>query len=178
MSPEAARVRQNEVSRAYYEANRAEVLERQRQKRQDPVAGEELRRRERERIATLSPEERERRAQGNRDYYRRNPRSPEKNAEMHFRHRYGLTLAQRTQMAIDQDNLCYLCAESLPEDTRRIHTDHDRSCCPGNRSCGKCIRGLACEGCNTGIGLLGEDPERLRRVADNLEKANASIRTK
>lgn len=176
MSPEEKRARQAKSSRAYYEANRDEVLERQRQKRQDPILGEEYRQRERERIAALSPEERERRAQLNRDWYRRNPRSPEKAAEQHFRHRYGLTLEQRDQMAVDQGGLCYLCDQPFPDDKRRIHTDHDRACCSGSRSCGKCIRGLACEGCNTAIGSLGEDPDRIRRVADNLERANIRVR--
>lgn len=177
MSAEAARVRQNERARAYYESHRDEVLERQRQKRQDPIKGEQLRKRGRERQAALSDEARKDLARRARERYRENPRPPEKNADAHYRHRYGITLEQRAQMAIDQQGLCYLCAEPLPSDTRKVHTDHDRMCCPGKKkSCGKCVRGLACEGCNTGIGLLGEDPDRIRRVADNLEKAHARLR--
>lgn len=38
------------------------------------------------------------------------------------------------------------------------------------------IRGLACHGCNTGIGAFGDDPERMRRVADRLEMANRRLR--
>lgn len=179
MSPEAARIRQNERSRAYYEAHRDEVLERQREKRKDPVAGEALRKRENERRAAWTPEQRERERQWHRDHYKKNPRPPEKSADMHYRHRYGLTLERRAQMVADQGGLCYLCDEPLPTDTRKIHTDHDRSCCPGKKkSCGSCVRGIACEGCNTGIGSLGDDPDRMRRVADNLEKANAKVRAK
>src|SRR5258706_6870938 len=108
MSPEEARARRSESARAHYEANREEILERQRQKRRDPVTGEELRARERERIAALPETQRERQREMTRDWYRRNPRSPEKNAEMHYRARDGLTLEQRSQMFEDQGDLCYL----------------------------------------------------------------------
>lgn len=177
MSPEAERIRQGERARKYYETHRDEVLERERQLRRDPVAGEELRRKERERKAAWSPEERERARQQARNWYRKNPRSPEENAEAHFRHRYGLSTEQRDQMVVAQKGLCYLCDDPLPGESRKIHTDHDRACCPKSRSCGKCVRGIACEGCNTGIGLLGDDPDRIRRIADSLEKANVRTRS-
>jgi hypothetical protein len=73
MTDEQRRQRQREKSGAHYAANKEAILERQRQKRRDPVAGAELRARNRERIASLTPAERDRRAQLNRDWYRRNP---------------------------------------------------------------------------------------------------------
>lgn len=80
-----------------------------------------------------------------------------------------------------QNGLCYLCVEPLRTDRIGpkggwIHVDHDRSCCRGEKSCGSCIRGLACFACNVGIAKFDESPERMRRVADNLEMANRRLR--
>lgn len=176
MSPEEQKARQREISRAYREANREKIAELAKAKRRDPVVGEELRARQRERIADLSPEERERRAQLNRDWYSRNPRPREESARQHLKHRYGLTLEDRQRMLDDQNGCCYLCGDAFDlSETRKIHTDHDRSRCKGSRSCGKCVRGLSCEHCNRGIGMFGDDPDRMRRAADALEAAKARV---
>lgn len=108
-------------------------------------------------------------------FQRERMESREKQREYGFRHRHGITLEQRSQMFQEQGGKCYLCDEEL---VGAIHIDHDHSCCPGIRACGKCIRGIACQKCNQGIGQFGDDPERMRRVADNLEKANRRLREK
>lgn len=78
----------------------------------------------------------------------------------------------------DQSGSCYLCGDELVRDSQKsIHVDHDHSCCPNERSCGGCIRGLACSQCNQGIGRFKDDPERMRRVADTLEAANTRVRS-
>lgn len=179
MSPEQEKARRNEISRAYYKANREKVAEAAKAKRRDPLAGEELRARQRERMANLSPEERERKAQLSRDWYSRNPRSSEESKRQHFKHRYGLTLEGRQQILNDQGGRCYLCGDPFdPNRPRGIHTDHDHDCCPGSRSCGKCIRGLACDGCNSGVGHFRDDPDRMRRAADALEAAKARVQVR
>jgi hypothetical protein len=33
-----------------------------------------------------------------------------------------------------------------------LHIDHDHACCPGVRSCGKCVRGVMCAAHNTLVG--------------------------
>jgi hypothetical protein len=51
--------------------------------------------------------------------------------------------------------------------------DHDHKCCPGGRSCGKCVSGILHAKCNRGMGHFHDDPERLRRAAEYIERFNA-----
>lgn len=91
--------------------------------------------------------------------------------------RHGRDIAEAfTAMWRAQDGRCYLCCELLPSNSRQVHVDHDHSCCGPRRSCGYCRRGLACERCNTLIGRGADDPELLRKIADNLEAALADVR--
>ena len=39
-----------------------------------------------------------------------------------------------------------------------LHIDHDHSCCPGQTSCGKCVRGAMCIPHNVLLGKLEKDP--------------------
>lgn len=59
------------------------------------------------------------------------------------------------------------------------HTDHDSSCCAtGNyKKCGRCVRGTLCHGCNIALGMMRDDPVRLRKAADYLSswERDASI---
>lgn len=89
--------------------------------------------------------------------------------------KYGITLEQWDDLFSQQDGKCYLCADRLPVESD-ICIDHDHACCSGKKSCGKCIRGLACRWCNQGLGQFRDDPERMRRAADALELANSKIR--
>ena len=75
-----------------------------------------------------------------------------------------------------QDGKCYLCGDPLDREAfRGINLDHDHSCCPLGRSCETCRRGLACPHCNKLIGHAQDDPDRLRRIANSLEAANALV---
>lgn len=52
---------------------------------------------------------------------------------------------------------CDLCGERASINQRgrfNLHVDHDHSCCPGEGSCGLCVRGLLCHRCNHTIASL------------------------
>lgn len=65
-----------------------------------------------------------------------------------------------------QDGACAICTEPF---TERPHIDHDHNCCPTVKTCGKCVRGLLCRGCNLAIGLLKDDVQTLRAATTYLE---------
>lgn len=63
---------------------------------------------------------------------------------------YGLTLDKYSDLSVAQNNACGICLE--PD--RVLCVDHDHACCPKERTCGKCVRGLLCQMCNKALGLL------------------------
>jgi hypothetical protein len=109
-----------------------------------------------------------------RDYWAK--LSPEERWAKGLKQRHGMYPAQYHAMYQGQGGKCYLCLLPLPEDPSKVAIDHDHGHCGRNRSCVICRRGLACMHCNTAIGMLGDSPERLRIVADNLERAQAMTR--
>jgi hypothetical protein len=90
-----------------------------------------------------------------------------------LKQKYGLTLDDYSRMLEDQLGLCANpgCFNE-PSNSRhgRFQVDHDHYCCPSVKTCGKCIRGLLCSGCNTALGYVCDDVKRLRGLADYLER--------
>lgn len=66
--------------------------------------------------------------------------------------KFSLTRADYQQMFSAQEGRCAICLS--PPKTNRLAIDHDHSCCPGSGSCGKCVRGLLCAGCNLQLGVV------------------------
>lgn len=73
--------------------------------------------------------------------------------------RYGLPPGGFAAMLAAQDHRCLVCRSLEPGGRGAFHVDHDHACCPGRRSCGKCVRGLLCARCNIAAGLLLDSPE-------------------
>lgn len=83
---------------------------------------------------------------------------------------HNMSLAEYRQRLLDQANACASCGDAFLEDARAIHIDHDHSCCPGGRSCGKCTRALLCRRCNLTVGFSGDDVARLIAAANYLRQ--------
>ena len=107
------------------------------------------------------------------------PGTPERRAywrEAQQRSRHG-DPAFLEEMLARQAGRCYLCGNDLELGPRNaVNVDHDHDHCPSRKSCPVCRRGLTCNRCNSAIGLLDDDPELIRRVADNLEAARLAAR--
>jgi hypothetical protein len=74
-------------------------------------------------------------------------------------HRLDTHTALRLITAIE----CELCHERFAIDRQgRRHSvvDHDHDHCPGQHSCGACVRGIICSRCNHDVGVL----ERIDRT--------------
>lgn len=67
-----------------------------------------------------------------------------------------------------QGGCCAVCGIDDPMGHGTWHVDHDHTCCPGEGSCGVCVRGILCSNCNTALGLLGDDVDRLISAATYL----------
>jgi hypothetical protein len=59
--------------------------------------------------------------------------------------RYGVSY---DDMLTAQDGHCAICPTTPEQNGKALAVDHDHECCPGRRSCGKCVRGLLCDRCN------------------------------
>jgi hypothetical protein len=146
---EGARAKRNEYMRDYHAANRERLNAAARARRAaDP-----------DRYAAAEDRKRARR-NGN----------PEFLAQVRDR-RYGLAAGQFDAMLVAQGGRCSICLSEFAAGLLTPHVDHDHTCCPGQKSCGKCVRGLLCSPCNSAIGLLGDEPERVLRAGAYLERA-------
>jgi hypothetical protein len=72
---------------------------------------------------------------------------------LHRERTYGVTADQFDAMMLRQAGCCAICQE--PMGTPAVDHDHDT---------GR-VRGLLCRRCNTGIGMLADDPDRLLSAA-------------
>lgn len=93
--------------------------------------------------------------------------NPELRYLRYLRHRlkskYGLTIEQYHAILKRQHGLCAICGMKL-----RVSTPEERLVRYGNMAVvdhkGKVVRGILCNNCNRGIGLLGENIATLRRA--------------
>ncbi len=103
--------------------------------------------------------------------YHRSRYNYERERDKQLQANYGVSLDEYNALSHAQDDVCAICKQ--PEKNRggkkrtenvtpMLHVDHDHVT-------GK-IRGLLCSECNTAIGMLHEDPNRIKALLKYLGK--------
>ena len=86
---------------------------------------------------------------------------------------YGLSPEQYDDILLGQEGKCEVCRVEMTAESHKktsVAVDHDHACCPGNKSCGKCIRGMLCSMCNFMLGFANDNVETLANAIQYLNK--------
>ena len=86
-----------------------------------------------------------------------------------LKRKYKITLDEYFDMLFKQDYRCLGCGKHQSDIEWALCVDHDHKCCSGEKSCGKCIRGLLCCHCNHSIGSAEDDQQILKNLVVYLE---------
>jgi len=148
-----------------------------------PEVAEKNKERQRQRRST--PEGRAEHAAYMRQYWRDHPDKAEQSrqrarqryidnpdlyADNSLKHKFGIGLKLYDEMLARQGGKCGACgATDAGNNGRRFAIDHDHGCCPGSKTCGKCIRMLLCARCNYVLGRVKDDAGVLRALIVYLE---------
>ena len=78
--------------------------------------------------------------------------------------RHNISREKYEEMVSRYNGNCWVC-----QTKEAINIDHDHSCCDGTWSCGKCVRGILCNACNTALGLMQDNKKILNKAIKYLE---------
>jgi hypothetical protein len=81
------------------------------------------------------------------------PAAPDARLNSWYKTRYNRSTQDYETVLAEQGGHCKLCS-NVRTKKRRLCWDHDHACCPGIKSCGKCVRGLLCIKCNREISVV------------------------
>ena len=99
--------------------------------------------------------------------------NPEKRVDLARKRDHRVTRDTFAEMYQAQNGLCAICKRSIEfYGGRTIAIDHDHQCCPGEQSCGRCVRGILCRQCNTLLGDAGDSVTTLSSAIGYLEAWN------
>ena len=76
-----------------------------------------------------------------------------------YKKKYKITLDIYNQVLEKQNGVCAICKGTW---SRPLVVDHDHDCCPGEYTCGNCLRALLCNNCNSGLGWFKHNPEIMK----------------
>lgn len=99
----------------------------------------------------------------------RGPKDPRQIQKHKLAYRFCLSVEQYEAMVKNQKNKCAVC-DKPPKLEQKLYIDHDHTCCSGEKSCGRCIRQLLCQRCNTALGWINDDREILKSMMQYLKQ--------
>lgn len=114
-------------------------------------------------------ENRDERRKQNRERYHI-PEVKQRRADEIREQRYHVSPGRFAEMLMEQGGRCLVCGVHYTECKNAFSVDHDHGCCPGDRSCGKCVRGLLCHACNVGLGYFKDSIKTLQRAVLYLKR--------
>lgn len=94
------------------------------------------------------------------------PCRAQQQAEYRREWKYGVTPDEFEEMLAVQLGACLVCGDRSP---RYWVVDHDHSCCPGEKSCGTCVRAVLRSHCNLALGSIRDNAETARAMSDYLQ---------
>lgn len=89
-------------------------------------------------------------------------------SDRHLLRKYGITRAEWWALIDAQDGKCAICARGLDTTLRERGGPGLKTCVDHCHKTGK-VRGILCDGCNKGLGALGDDLRRLQLAVRYLE---------
>ena len=89
-----------------------------------------------------------------------------------YKRKYGLTITDAERLWLTQDKKCCGCKQTIPKPPDRLLSvvDHDHDT--------GAVRGILCAGCNTALGMIKDNPDTLRNLAEYLEASNRKALTR
>lgn len=75
-------------------------------------------------------------------------------AEVKRDRQFATNLKKRYQMTVEQYNELTASGCAVCGTHENLHIDHDHGCCPGEFTCGNCVRGVLCRPHNQGEGYF------------------------
>jgi hypothetical protein len=92
---------------------------------------------------------------------------------MQYLKKYGLSPEDVRTRLEAQDYRCTICKKPFePDNGRRPEVDHDHSHCPGQITCGKCLRDIICQPCNRMLGAAGDDGDDVDVLQAGIDYVN------
>jgi len=156
-----ARTEEQRAARRVYESTRREYLnERLRQYRaNNPDKARDIQRRcyEKHKEARLASQK----------LYNATPAAKEKKRSNHLRKIYGISLDKYNQLLDEQGGVCAICKQK-ERDGRRPYLSVDHEHETGS------VRGLLCISCNSALGLLAEDRDRILSLLAYIGRHNVT----